>query len=126
MKFKVLILLFISMALQVALVSCGGEEAGASVYFLDNQSSINLISKNWGIQLIVNSNEILEIGGAGMIGGNPGIGGNLILYRDSLGNEIVAYEQIPIDESLWLAEVIDNSQYGSVYYTLIMTDDMIK
>ncbi|MCH8331350.1 MAG: hypothetical protein IH946_08200 [Bacteroidetes bacterium] len=106
--------------------ACRGEEVGTATYFLDNQSSYNLISRNWGNEVIVNSKEKVEIGGAASFGGNPGIGGDLILYRDSLGTEIVAYEQIPIDETLWLVEEQGNTTYGSFYLTMVVTDDMIR
>jgi len=126
MKYKLIFLFAISIFIQLFLISCRGEEVGGSTYFLDNQSAYDLTSKSWGIEVIVNSGEKLEIGGAASFGGNPGLVGQLVLYRDSLGTEIVAYEQIPVVESLWLVDVIDDSQYGSIYYTLIVTDAMIK
>ncbi len=63
--------------------------------------------------MIVNSKEKVKIGGFSTFGHIPGISGDLILYRDSLGTEIVAYEQIPIDETLWLVEEQGKTTYGS-------------
>ncbi len=119
-------LLILLITLIPLLTACRGEQVGNSIYFLDNQSSHDLISRKWGYVVIVNSNEKMEIGGAASFGFNPGIGGELILYRDSLGTEIVAYEQIPIDVTLWLVEKTSNDQYGSFNYTMIVTDGLIK
>lgn len=110
----------------LTLFSCHGEEAGGGTSFLDNQSSYNLISINFGKAIIVNSKEKMAIGSGAMIGTPPAIfASELILYRDSSGIEVVAYEQIPIDETLWMQEVIDDSRYGEIYFTLIVNDQMI-
>ena len=111
----------------LTLFSCHGEEVGGGTYFLDNQSSYKLISRNFDREVTINSKEKMKMGSDGVIGSRPAIfASELILYRDSSGSEIVAYEQIPIDETLWMQEVIDDSRYGEIYFTLIVNDQMIK
>jgi len=116
-----------------AMYSCDKEDinepAGLAEYRINNQSSKILIFKA-SPELVIQTNEIKKIdsdGGIGIIAPLPSIGlGSLKLYRDDMGNEIIALERDPVVDSEWIEEKQDNQEYGLVYYTMTITDSMIN
>jgi len=105
------------------------EPAGLSEYRINNQSGKTLIFKTSPETQILD-NEIKKIdsdGGIGIVAPLPSIGlGSLKLYRDEMGNEIIAFEQDPVIDSEWTEEKQDNQEYGLVYYTITITENMIN
>jgi hypothetical protein len=105
------------------------ESAGLGKYFINNQSEVVLYYGTGSAAIEIGTGQTVQIhedGGIGIQAPLPsdGLGGRLLLYKDTSGN--IGLLINPIDNSIWIKERQDDQYYGLVHYTLIVTSNMLN
>ncbi len=98
-------------------------------YLLQNDSSIDLFLLTEGAVFIeIESQSVRSVGNtlnsttSSIVPSESNVFSNIKLYKMDNSNFILAYEQTPIDDDLWL---FNEPSINRFEYTLIVTDELI-
>jgi hypothetical protein len=128
------LLKFLPLVVLLPALGCGSddllEEAGASVFFLDNQTSHALRVEHTALGLTQPERSALIPSGTraqfkkdSSFGSHPRPSDtfqSLALYRE--GASSPSYFQQPVQDAPWASEKQDTQTYGTLHYTLTLRD----